>query len=353
MRELTRKLLNPWKYLPRFLKEILQYAIILMIAMLVFGLIIFLSGKDPLMALQNSFEYTLKNKLGFSEVIVNMIPIILTAVAVAIPSRIGLINVGGEGQFYMGGWLATWGALYLTGLPAYIHIPVMMILGLIGGGIWGAISGYLRAKGLVRETISTLLMNYIAPLIVNFYVFGPWRSPENSFYPQTYKFPDSAILSSYFGTRIHTGIIFAVAVLLAYWYLFKFSRWGLEMRAIGGNAKGAVNNGIPVFRYMLLVMVAAGAIAGLAGMAEVSAIQHRLRPGLSPGYGYMGFLVSWLSGGNAIGIFLMSFVIAILSTGGNILQINQGIPFSVINILLAVILFIVLVRNSLMEKDQS
>src|SRR5207249_4221289 len=113
-----------------------------------------------------------------------MIPLMLTALAVAIPSRIWLINIGGEGQLYMGALFATWAATYFAALPAWELLPLVAALGFLGGGLWAAISGVMRAYGWVSETISTLLLNYVAILIVSFFVFGPWKDPESANYPQ-------------------------------------------------------------------------------------------------------------------------------------------------------------------------
>jgi simple sugar transport system permease protein len=203
----------------------------------------------------------------------------------------------------------------------------------------------LRAARLVNETISTLLLNYVAPLIVSYFIFGPWRSSESASYPESPAFVAAARLPSLGGTRIHLGLVFGLASLVLYRLLMQRTRWGLEMRAIGGNAEASLRLGIPVARYMVVAMGLAGGIAGVAGMAEVSAIQGRLVAGLSPGYGFMGFLVAWLAGGSALGIVAMAFLFAVVSSIGDILQITQDVPFAVVNLLMAVVLFIVLAQR--------
>jgi simple sugar transport system permease protein len=274
-----------------------------------------------------------------------MTPLLLTAVAVALPARLGLINVGGEGQLIMGAWLATAGALGFPDLPAWLLLPLMTVLGFAGGAVWALVPGLLRAARLVNETISTLLLNYVAPLIVSYFIFGPWRSAESASYPESPAFTDAARLPSLPGTRIHLGLLFGLAGLAFYSVLMRRTRWGLEMRAIGGNAEASRRLGIPVARTMIVAMAVAGGLAGIAGMAEVSAIQGRLVAGLSPGYGFMGFLVAWLAGGSAIGILAMAFLFAVVSSIGDILQITQDVPFAVVNLLMAVVLFIVLAQR--------
>src|SRR5580700_5128114 len=281
-------------------------ALIACLALGVFAAILLAAGKDPLKAYLDTLVYVFGNAYGFSELFVRMIPLLLTAVAVALPTRIGLINVGGEGQLYMGAWLATAGALALSDQPAIILLPALSVLGFVGGGVWALIPATLRALRLVNETISTLLLNYVAPLIVSLFIFGPWRSPESSSYPQSPAFVEAARLPTFFHSRVHLGLVYALASLVLYWLAMTRTRFGLAMRAIGGNPEAARRLGIPIFRFILIVMFIAGGIAGLAGMAEVAAIQGRLVSELSPGYGFVGFLVSWLARNSASGIVTMS-----------------------------------------------
>ena len=322
-----------------------RFALIALIAFGAFAALLTTAGMDPLKAYLDTVLYVFGNAYGFSELLVRMIPLLLTAVAAALPSRMGLINVGAEGQLYIGAWLATAGALALSDQPAFIVLPAMTLLGIVGGGLWALIAGALRALRIVNETISTLLLNYVAPMIVSFSIFGPWRDPQSSAYPQSPAFVEAARLPSFLHTRVNAGLIYALVCLALYRLLMTRTRWGLEMRAIGGNPEAARQLGTPVFGYILAVMFVAGGVAGLAGMVEVSAIQGRLVSQLSPGYGFIGFLVAWLAGGNAGGIVVMAFLFAFISSVGDMLQITQGLPFAVINVLMAAILFIVLGRR--------
>ena len=155
-----------------------------LIALAVFGLLLAAAGKDPFQAYLDTLAYVFGNAYGFSELLVRMVPLMLTATAVALPARIGLINVGGEGQLYMGALFATGGAIAFPEQPSFVLLPLITILGFIGGGLWALLPGLLRAAKLVNETISTLLLNYVAPLIVSYLIFGPWRSAESAAYPE-------------------------------------------------------------------------------------------------------------------------------------------------------------------------
>jgi len=317
-------------------------AALVAVGLAVFALVLLAFGRNPLRAYADILASTLGSAYGVSETLVKLIPLVLTAVAVAVPGRIWLINVGGEGQLHVGALLATWGALTFAGWPAWLLLPTVGALGALGGGVWAAIPGVLRARGWASEAISTLLMNYVAVLLVQFFVFGPWKDPEGVNYPQTAAFAPAAILPSFGGTRVHLGLVFAAAALVLYAFVVARTRWGLEMRAIGGNSEAARRSGIAIGRYVIVLMFVGGALAGLAGMSEVSAIQGRLRSSLSPGYGYTGFLISWMAAGRPAGILAASFLLAVVTAGGDILQMTQALPGAVVNVLLAVILFVVL-----------
>ncbi len=324
------------------LPTLARFAGLLAFALTVFATLLVAFGKNPLRAYVDIVSSTLGTAHGFSETLVKVTPLLLTALAVALPSRIWLINVGGEGQLFIGALCATWAALNLSGWPSVPLLTAMALLGFAGGGAWAAIAGALRARGWVSETISTLLMNYVAILLVQYFVFGPWRDPEGVNYPQSASFVDAAILPSLAGSRVHAGLVFGLVALAAFALVVTRTRWGLELRAIGGNAEAARRLGVPVARYVVVLMFVGGGLAGLAGMAEVSAIQGRLRASLSPGYGYTGFLISWMAGGHPAGIVGAAFVLAVVTAGGDILQMTQALPGSAVNILMAVMLFVVL-----------
>jgi general nucleoside transport system permease protein len=326
------------------------FAVVAIAAFSAFSVLLIAAGRSPWQAYVDTIDYIFGNSYGFSQLIVRMTPLLFTAIAVALPARIGLINVGGEGQLYMGAWLATAGELALRNHSAFVLLPALTVLGFIGGGVWALLPAVLRALRLVNETISTLLLNYVAPLIVSYFIFGPWRSPESSSYPESPAFPDAARLPDLFHSQIHAGLLYALVCLLLFWLATTRTHLGLDMRAIGGNPEAARRLGIPVARYMLVVMFVAGGVAGLAGMAEVSAIQGRLVGELSPGYGFIGFLVSWLAGTRPAAILAMSFLFAVLGSVGDMLQITQGLPYAVINVLMAGILFIVLGRPAVRRR---
>jgi simple sugar transport system permease protein len=328
-----------------------RYLLMILFALFMFGLILLISGKDPLQSYRDIFSSTLGSAYGFSEVIVAMIPMLITALAVALPSRVGLINVGGEGQLYIGAAFATFGALTFSHLPAWLLLPLMALLGMLGGALWAFIPGYLKSIGLVNETITSLLLNSVAPKIIGFLIFGFWHSPMDTV--KTPNFVAAARLPAFFGTRIHLGLVFGLILLVVFWLVMKYTRWGLEMRAIGSNPQAARRNGLPLKKYLITIMCLGGAVAGLAGMAQVSGFYGVLLLNFSMSLGFMGFMICWLAGGEPLGIVLMSFLVAVITTGGNLLQLTRDLPYAVINILLAFTLFIVLARPTFFKGTKS
>jgi simple sugar transport system permease protein len=237
---------------------------------------------------------------------------------------------------------ATGTALALPAASAWVLLPLTLTAGFVGGALWTLIPAWFRVKGIASESITTMLLNYVAPLAVSYMIFGPWRSPESASYPQSPELAEGARLAAIPGTRLHAGLLIALAILIVYAYVLNRTRWGLAMRAVGGNALASEYLGLRVRSTMTLCLLVGGGVAGIAGMAEVSAIQGRLVSEVSPGYGYMGFLVAWLAGPSAVRIVAMAFLFALVSSMGDVLQITQGVPFSVVNILMSAILFSVL-----------
>jgi simple sugar transport system permease protein len=311
-------------------------------AFFLLGFFLFLFGHNPLSAFMEIFQGSLGSSYGRSEVLVRAIPLMLCAAATAIPARIGLLNVGGEGQLHVGALAATWGALAFSTLPGHLLIPLMVILGIVGGALAALVPALLRTGFGANETITTLLLNYVITLIVEYMVRGPWKDPMAFNWPYTPEFSNAARLSFYGTTRIHAGLWFALVGLLLFYFVLKRTRIGYEIRLIGDNPEAARRAGIPIVRYILLTMCIGGAFAGIAGMAEVSAVQGRLRPGISAGFGYTGFLVSWLALHHPAAIVVMALLFGVVSVGGDMIQISLNLPYATVNILMALIFFIVL-----------
>lgn len=308
------------------------------------GILLLATGENPIEVYRAMLNGALGDRYGLAETLVKQTPLLLTGLAVAIAFRMQLWNIGAEGQLYFGAIGATGMALFI--LPAdtssWLMISGMVIAGLAGGAIWGAIPGFLRATTGASETITSLLLNYVAILFTDYLVHGPWRNPKGYGFPGTESFPESAWLPRYDTYRVNLGLLFGVIAAVILFVLFRRTRWGYEVGVMGQNDRAARYAGMPTKRMIVIVMMLSGALAGLAGMAEVGGIGHQLQRNFSPGYGYTAIIVAWIGRLNPFGIIVVSFLLASLLVGGDQLQGSVGLPAAVAPMLQGIILFFLL-----------
>lgn len=309
-----------------------------------------LTGRDPFEVYGAMFAGALGSEYGISETIVKTIPLALCGLGIAVAFRMQIWNIGAEGQFYMGACAATWVPLTFPNLPFLVMIPFMIVMAALGGGFWGLLAGWFKTKWQVSETITTLMMNYIGILWVNYLVYGAWKDPQGLNFPLTAQFPDAAMLPSLGTLRVHYGIFAVLILAFIFWHFFKSSKWGYETLVIGSNPTAARYAGIDIRRNVLLVMFISGAISGFAGMVEISGIVGRLQPGISPGYGYTAISVAWLARLHPIAIVVVAFLFAIIHVGGFMIQ-TMGIPSAVATMLQGAILFFVVGSEILTQYE--
>jgi general nucleoside transport system permease protein len=283
-------------------------------------------GQPPLTTLWTMVEYAFGDNYSASESLVKATPILLCAFAVILPARLGLISVGGEGQLYFGALTGTAIVVNFPGAPMFALLPAMLALAAAGGATWGGLAGIMRARFNVNETISTLLLNYVAVLLVSYFVYGSWKDPTSLGWPATIQFPPAATVPSLFGTRVHLGLIIAFIAAVILHVAVDHTRWGLELKIIAGNRKVGAMVGLSFATNTLIVMALGGALAGFAGICETSAIQGRLQAGLSVGYGLTGFLVAWLSGQHFLRAVPIAILVGGLIAAGDALQLYSKIP---------------------------
>lgn len=314
----------------------------IILALLFGGILLAAAGANPWETYKAMALGAFGAQYNISETLVKAIPLMLTGLAVAIAFRMLFWNIGAEGQLAMGGIAAAGVALFWTDtLPDPLVIPVMLLAGFAAGAVWGLIPAALKAYLGVNEIITTLMMNYIAILLVSHLYVGPWKDPQGYGFPGTAQFEKVAWLPRLTG-RVHLGIVFAVVAALLIWIVLDRTRWGYEIRVIGENPKAARYAGIGIGRNILLVMLLSGGLAGIAGMSEVAGISHRLQQGLTVGYGYTAIIVAWLAKLNPWGVLLVAVLLAGLLVGGDQIQISMGLPASVALVLQGAILFFVL-----------
>ena len=307
---------------------------------LVFGaILLLLSGVDPLVTYAAMARGALGGRYALGETLVKAIPLMLTGLGVAMAFRMLFWNIGAEGQLAMGGVAATGVALFLADrLPSWSVLPALILGGMLAGAVWGAIPALLRAYLKVNETITTLMMNYIAVLWVSHVYHGPWRDPAGYGFPGTAQFSPVARLPRLFD-RVHLGIVLAVVAAAILWFVIQRTKWGFEIRVTGENPQAARYIGIDIARNIVLVMLVSGALCGLAGACEVSGVMHRLQQGLTVGYGYTAIIVAWMSQLNPWGVLLVAFLLATLLVGGDQIQLAMGLPAAMAFVLQGALLF--------------
>jgi ABC-type uncharacterized transport system permease subunit len=299
------------------------------------------TGHDALQAYADLWRGAAGSPYAVQQTVVKAIPLAITGLGVALAFSAGLWNIGAEGQLVMGACLASWAALTLP-WPAWALLPLMLVAGLAGGALWALLPAIPRALFGTNEIITTLLLNYVALLWVDYLVFGPWADPSAFSFPYSRAFPEAARLPLLFGTPVHAGALLVPAIAAGLAFVLRHTAWGYEVRVIGHSPRTAAYAGMPVAANVLLAMAASGAIAGLAGMGEVSGVIGRIQQGISPGYGYSAIIIAWLAGLRPWGTVAVAVGFAALINGGYALQ-TSGVPAAIASILQALVLFSVLV----------
>ncbi|MGI8519193.1 MAG: ABC transporter permease [Actinomycetota bacterium] len=274
------------------------------------------------------------------------VPLALTGLAVALPLKLKLWNIGGEGQLYAGVVGAGFVALNLPELPAAVMVPLVVAAGAAGGCLWALLAAVPRALGAVDEIISTLMLNYVAILLVDYLVTGPWRSTEALNFPISDSFPASTRLPVWGTTGLHAGILFPLVAGMMLGALMMWSKWGFELSMTASNPSAAVIVGVPVRRNILMTMAIAGALSGIGGMIEVTMNFGTVQQGISPGYGYIGIVVATLAAGSMLGTVVIAFVMGGLVVGGLALQ-TLGVSDGFVLFLQGTILFFALLGSRL------
>ncbi len=314
----------------------------LLFSFLLCAFLLFLGGTDPLAGITSLFYGAFGSRWAIEDSILKAIPIFLCSLGVAAAFRLKVWNIGAEGQFALGAIGASWVALSFPDSSAWLLLPLMTVAAVICGGLWGMIPALLRQKMRANEIIVTLMLNYIAILLLQFLVYNVWRDPASYGFAVSPAFTDGAIVGTIGETSIHWGIVHCLFLGIVFWLFFRFTRIGFEIKVAGENVNAARYAGIPYSFLVCLVMAVSGALAGWAGFLEVSATVNRLQPSMMVGYGYTAIVVAWLARLNPLGIALASFLLAGLRVGVENLQLDLQVPAAYGGILEGAILMTIL-----------
>ncbi len=325
-----------------------------LIAFIISGIVLKLIGGEPLRVARFFFDATFGSWAALSDTMVKATPLIMVGLACTVAFKMKLWNIGAEGQFYIGAFAASLVVLIPLAppdSPRFVVIGLMVIMGMIGGAAWGFIPGLLKGRFQVNEIITTLMLNYIAILWNNFWIFNKW---SDAGFQMTPTFDKNAWLPrladyareyrAFSGITLHLGVVFGLVATVVVWWVLERSKWGYEIKLIGDNKEAARYAGINIVRNVILVMMFSGALAGLAGMSEISGVVHRLQERISPGYGFTGIIIAWLAKLNPFAVVIVSVLFGALIVAGREIQ-----PSGLSQLLQGIILFMVISSDVLLR----
>ena len=318
-------------------------------ATLVIGFIVFEAfGKNPLAAFNAFFIQPVATRYGVAELLLKATPLMLIATGLAIGYRANVWNIGAEGQLTLGA-MAGGGLALLAGeveWPSIVLLPAMFACGALAGMAWAAIAAWLRTRFNANEILTSLMLVYIAALLLSWLVHGPWRDPEGYNFPQSKLFTDNALLPNLFPeTRLNVGLLLALAIVALAWLFVRRHIVGFEMRVAGLAPAAANYAGISARRNVWLGMLAGGACAGLAGVGEAAGPIGQLLPSRSPGYGFASIIVAFVGRLHPLGIVLASLLMSLLYLGGESAQMNLALPSAVTGLFQGTLLFFLLAAD--------
>ncbi|EPE94067.1 ABC transporter permease [Rhizobium grahamii] len=315
----------------------------ILIGLGLFSLFILIIGKSPVMLFQLMYTGGFGSWFSIQNSLSRAAPLLLTALCVALPARLGLVIIGGEGAVVLGGVAAAATALPLVDLaPAWPTLILMAMAAMIAGGFWIGLAGFLRHYRGVNETISSLLLAYIAIALMNQLVEGPLRDPASLNKPSTAPLPTDYMLGKIPGMDVHWGLAIGVVACILSWVLIEATSYGFAARIAGGNVRAAQIQGLAVGRLVTGFAAIAGSFAGLAGMIEVAAVQGSANASLAAGYGYTGILVAFLARHNPLAIIPVAILLGGIDASGGLIQRRMGLPDATVLVLQGTLFIVIL-----------
>ncbi|PWC75119.1 ABC transporter permease [Azospirillum sp. TSH64] len=315
------------------------------------GFILFLAmGFDPLKALYSFFVAPVTSVRGIGELVVKATPLVLCAVGLAIGFRANVWNIGAEGQLTLGAITGGGLALAFYGEGGWWLLPMMVIGGAVGGAVWAAVPAFLRLRFNASEILTSLMLNYVALLLLNYLVHGPFRDPDGFAFPESRLFEAEATLPILWaGTRVHFGALLALLAVAGGWLLIARTFIGFQIKVIGLTPAAAGYAGFDQKRIVWLTLLLSGALAGIAGMGEVAGPIGQITASISPGYGYTAIIVAFLGRLHPVGILLAALLMALSFIGGEAAQIAMGLPKAITGVFQGMLLFFLLASDVLIR----
>jgi len=316
------------------------------VALLLFGVFVALGGHDPIAVYKALYVGGFGTRFSIEGTLTQASPIILTALCTAVPARVGLLVIGGEGALVLGGLAAVLCATAVAAAPGPIGALVALLGGVCVGALWIAAVGALKHWRGVNETISSLLLNYIAIAIFNHLISGPVRDFSQTLKATSWTVPPAFGIGSMPGWSVHWGLVVGVSLCLVLFVVLRYTTVGFSMDILGGNRRAAQVAGLPIGRLLILACVIGGGAAGLAGAIEVLAVHGAASESLIVGFGYTGILVAFLARQNPLAVIPVAVLVGGISASGGLLQRRFGMPDATTQVLQGLIFLCVLASNA-------
>jgi ABC-type uncharacterized transport system permease subunit len=318
----------------------------LLAGLAVFGLFLLSQGRSPLDFFALVWQGAFGSAFSWMNTLSRAAPLLLAALCVALPARLGLVVIGGEGAIVLGGLAAGAVALPLAGVPSVVGLPVMAAAAMVVGAAWIGLAGALRHYRGVNETISSLLLAYIAIALMNHLVEGPLRDPASLNKPSTAPVDEGLRVGMIPGMEVHWGLVWGLIACVVVWVLVERTRWGFAARIAGGNVRAAEVQGLPVGRLILGFTALGGACAGLAGFFEVAAVQGSANASLAAGYGYTGILIAFLARHNGVAIIPVAVLLAGFDASSGLVQRRMDLPDATMQVLQGIVFMAILMSDA-------
>jgi simple sugar transport system permease protein len=321
-----------------------------LVSVALFGAFVGLAGANPLEVYEQMYRGAFGTWFSLQNSLQRAAPLMLTGLCTALPARLGLVVIGGEGALYVGGTAAAAVAAHMTGASPYVVLTVMAVTSMVFGALWIGTAGALRAKRGVNETISSLLLSYIGIAVCNHLIEGTLRDPQSLNKPSTLHIGEQNMLGPLPGLDVHYGLLYGVVACTLAWLLMDHSIFGFSARIVGGNPRAARLSGLGVPKLLITVCALAGAAAGLAGMVEVAAVHGKANASLAAGYGYTGILAAFLARHSPFALMPVALILGGISASGGLLQRTCGLPDATVNVLQGLLFVVILASETYRGK---
>jgi simple sugar transport system permease protein len=325
-----------------FLDALVLSLLALLISLLLFGLFVLCSGTNPLDVYELMFRGAFGSEYSWRSTMLHAAPLMLTALCVVMPARVGMVIIGGEGCVVLGGLMAAAVAHAIPNAQPFVSQTSMIVAGMTIGGLWIVLAGALRQFRGVNETISSLLLNYIAIAILNHCVEGPMHDPTSLDHPSSFPIGAANMLGNIPGTEIHYGLLFGLIACVLFWILMNHTTLGFASRIVGGNSRAARIAGLSIPKLSLLACFLGGASAALAGVVEVTAIHGHANDSLAAGYGYAGILIAFVARQNPIAVIPVSILLGGVAGSGDLLQSEIGLSSASVQVFQGMLFLVIL-----------